>query len=214
MNHSTTFSVTKSPEIRHAATRSIRWWAPVLGKEAHQLASNLWQTGDVRTQVALISVASYLRDRDTFWQDFIDNAEAEPNTKLATMIELARGYRTPSIKPEFPLLKVDPSTKLSGWLTGGIAESGTLIVRSDRKQEAVLGFRSNSSLNIDLNYVPLRRATGSVHMRNGQFNVTLEKGDNQIRYFLSRGKRPNLLIDLYLANLIGNLPEGITFPVW
>ena len=43
-------------------------------------------------------------------------------------------------------------------------------------------------------------------------NVTLEKGDNQIRYFLSRGKRPNLLIDLYLANLIGNLPEGITFP--
>ena len=204
--------VSKSPEIRHAATRSIRRWAPVLGKEAHQLASNLWQTGDVRTQVALISVASYLRDKDTFWQDFIDNAEAEPNTKLATMIELARGYRTPSIKPEFPLLKVDPSTKLSGWLTGGSAESGTLIVRSDRKQEAVLGFRSNSSLNIDLNYVPLRRATGSVHMRNGQFNVTLEKGDNQIRYFLSRGKRPNLLIDLYIANLIGNLPEGITFP--
>lgn len=204
--------VSERPEIRHAATRSIRWWAPVLGKEAHQLASDLWQAGDLRTQVALISVASYLRDMDTFWQDFIDNAEAEPNTKLATMIKLAKGYRAPSIKPEFPLLKVDPSTKLTGWLTGGSAGSGTLIVRSDRKQEAVLGFRRNSTLNLDLNYVPLRRATGSVHMGNGQFNVTLDEGDNQIRYFLSQGKKPNPFVDLYLANPIGSVPTGIVFP--
>ena len=204
--------VSKSPEIRHAATRSIRWWAPILGKQAHQIASDLWQAGDVRTQVTLISVASYLREEDTFWEDFIDNAEVEANTKLATMIELAKGYRAPSIKPEFPLLKVDSSTKLTGWLTDGGAGSGTLIVRSDRKQEAVLGFRGNSNLNIDLNYVPLRRATGSVHMRNGQFNITLEKGDNQIRYFLTAGKKANKLVDLYLANPIGSVPAGIIFP--
>ncbi|MGB0581845.1 MAG: DUF7133 domain-containing protein, partial [Limisphaerales bacterium] len=198
--------------IRRSAVRSLRWWAPVLGKEAQTIATRFAKSDDIRSRIAVISVASHLQVADKSWREFIDNADAEPNTPLATVAEVAALYDTPPLKPQFPVLKVDPAANLTGWLKNDAGTVGTLIVKSETQQDLVLGYRGNSTMNLDLNNIPLQRATGSQHTKNGQLNVTLEPGVNKIEFRVAaKGKRRGGAIDLYLANLIGGQPDGLTF---
>jgi arylsulfatase A-like enzyme/glucose/arabinose dehydrogenase/azurin len=200
------------PEIRRAAARSLRWWAPALGKEAQSIAAQLAKSDDIRTRMAVVSVASYLQVADKSWREFIDNVDAEPNTPLAKVASLASLYDTPPLKPQFPVLKVDPAANLTGWLMNDSGHGGSLIVKSGKQQDLVLGYRGNAFINLNLNNIPLQRATGSLHTKNGQLNVTLETGLNKIEFYTAvdgRG-RPGKA-DLYLANLIGGQADGLTF---
>ena len=202
----------ETPDIRRAATRSLRWWAPTLGKEAQSIASDLAKSDDARTRMAVISVASYLQVTDPSWREFIHGVEAEPNTPLAKVASLAALYDMPPLKPQFPLLKVDPAANLAGWLQKDSGHGGSLIIKSEKKQDLVLGFRGNAFINLNLNNIPLHRATGSLHTKNGQINVTLEPGENKIDYYTAvDGKSRPGKADLYLANLIGSKPDGLTF---
>ena len=202
----------KTPEVRRAAARSLRWWAPVFGKEALKIASELARTDDDRTRMAVISVASYLQVSDPSWREFIHKFDAAPNTPLAKVASLAALYDTPALKPQFPLLKVDSAANLAGWLMNESGHGGSLIIRSEKKQDLVLGFRGNAFINLNLNNIPLHRATGSLHTKNGQINVTLEPGENKIDFYTEVDGRSRAgKADLYLATLIGGKPEGLTF---
>lgn len=201
-----------TPEVQRAAARSLRWWAPVLGKDAQTIAAQLAKSDDDRTRMAVISVASYLQAGDKSWREFIDNANAEPNTPLDKVANLAGLYDTPPLKPQFPVLKVDPDANLTDWLMTASGHGGSIIVKSAKAQDLVLGYRNNAFMNLNLNNIPLQRATGSLHTKNGQINVTLDPGENKIEFYteVDGRSRPGKA-DLYLADLIGRKPEGLTF---
>ena len=198
--------------VRRAAARSLRWWAPMLGKDAQTIAAQLASSEDDRTRMAVISVASYLQVADKTWRELIHNVKAEPDTPLGKVVSLASLYDTPSLKPQFPLLRVDKGANLAGWLMNDSGRSGSLVVKSGRPQDLVLGYRGNAFMNLNLNNIPLQRATGSQHTKNGQLNVTLQAGVNKIDFYIeadSRGRTGR--VDLYLSNLVVGKPERLTF---
>ena len=200
------------PEYRQAAARSLRWWAPALGESGKQLADALWETGDLRTQIGILSSASHLQHQDLAWRQYIDNV-GRGSTNMHRVATQAKKYNTPPISPEFPLLKVHPDANLKGWLVSGNKAEGSIVVKSPIAQDLILGFRGNSEMNLNVNNIPLHRAAGSLHTRNGQVYVSLESGLNKLEYFTKadhRG-RPGR-IDLYLSNLIGGKPEPLNFP--
>lgn len=198
--------------VQRSAARSLRWWAPVLSSDARAIASQLAASEDDRTRMAVISVASYLQVGDKTWREFIHNVKAEPDTPLGKVVSLASLYDTPPLKPQFPLLRVDQGANLSGWLMNGSGRGGSLMVKSERPQDLVLGYRGNAFMNLDLNNIPLQRATGSQHTKNGQLNVTLQAGENKIEFYIETdGRGRTGRIDLYLANLVGGKPDGLTF---
>lgn len=202
----------KSLPIQRAAVRSLRWWAPALREDALQLATAWTKSSDERIRISVISVASYLQNDDPSWRTLIDGMEAEPGSPLEKVVRLASLYNIPSLNPEFPLLKVSPDTRLSGWEPGRKGTGGTLWFESAEARDLVLGYRGNPYMNLNLNNSPLHRATGSQHTKNGQINLTLKKGINKIEFYseIDGRARPGKY-DLYLANLIGSKPEGVTF---
>jgi len=202
----------KNVNVRRAAARSLRWWATALGGEARDMAKTFWDSEDDRTRIAILSVASHLQRTDPTWRDFIDNADVDSGSPVGRVAKLAGMYKMPSLNREFPLLNVAPEANLAGWLQNASRSGGSLIVKSDKAQNLVLGFRGNAFINLDLNYIPLHRATGSQHTRNGQINITLAKGPNKITHFTNAGgKSRGGNANLYLANLVGARPTGLTF---
>ncbi|MDF1853141.1 MAG: GDSL-type esterase/lipase family protein [Verrucomicrobiales bacterium] len=198
--------------VRRAAAKSLRAWAPTLGMEAREIATRLVDFGDERMQVSVISAASYLQGQDPFWADFIQAVEAPDGSPIDKMKQLAALYDSPPLSPEFPLLKVAPETSLTHWIGGSREIGGAIYLKSDREQSAILGYRGNPYMNVDANGIPLLRATGSQHSKDGQISVTLEPGINKIEYFSeTHGKPKPGAANLYLANLIGEKPEGVTF---
>lgn len=199
-------------QIQRAAARSLRWWAPALGAEALALAGELFQDSDERTKIAIVSVASHLQREDPSWTNLIDRVDAVPGMPLAKVVSLASLYDIPPISPEFPLLKVEDEARLSGWLMNQSGMGGSILFESEKAQDLVLGFRGNPYMNLNLNNIPLQRATGSVLSKHGQMNVTIQPGINKIDFYSEIDGKPRKgNIDLYLANLVGSKPESIVF---
>ncbi|MDC0325119.1 GDSL-type esterase/lipase family protein, partial [bacterium] len=202
----------KNVNVQRAAARSLRWWAPSLGGEAIVLAGELIQSADERTKIAIVSVASHLQREDHSWMELIDQVKATPSTPLDKVIALASLHDSPPINPEFPLLKVEDETRLSGWLMNPSGIGGSIWLKSDQTQDLVLGYRGNPYMNLNLNNIPLQRATGSVHSKHGQINVTIQPGINKIEFFSEMGGKPRKgSTDLYLANLVGAKSQSIIF---
>ena len=200
------------PSIRRAAAKSIRAWAPSLGLEAREIATQLIASGDERTLVSVISAASYLQPTDPTWSDLIQGIEAPAGSPIDKMKQLAALYTSPPLSPEFPLLKVAPETTLSEWIPAPDGIGGTLCVQSEGPQSAILGYLGNPYMNINVNGIPLLRATGSQHSKDGQLAVDLQAGINKIEYFSEIGGKPMKgAAKLYLASLVGEVPEGLTF---
>lgn len=198
--------------VQRAAARSLRWWAPALGDEVKEMASELLRSSDVRIQIAILSVASYLVHEDHFWMMLIDGMDAPAGTPLAKVANLASLYDAPPLNPEFPLLNVAADTVLSGWKMNEDGSGGILWLKSDWRQELILGFRGNAFMNLNVNNIPLLRSTGSQHSKNGQMTVTLEPGINKIEFFSEKdGKKQKGIVDLYLAKLVGSKPDAITY---
>lgn len=199
--------------IRRAAAKSIRAWASSLGQEAKEMASELLKGEDERTKVSVVSAASYLQTIDPSWGDLIQSVEAPENAPLDRMKKLANLIDSPPLSPEFPLLKVSADSYLAGWGKTGKEFGGAIWFKSDRQQSAILGYRSNPYMNVNVNGVPVLRATGSQHSKDGQITVVLEPGMNKIEYFSEmRGTPMKGVANLYLANLVGEKPEGMSFP--
>lgn len=198
--------------IRRAAAKSLRVWGPVLGEEAKEIAKTLLNGRDDRTKVSVVSAISYLQDVDPAWGDLIQSVEAPEQAPLDRMKQLASLHDAPPLSAEFPLLKVSPESSLAGWVPKEEGIGGTIWLQSDRTQPAILGYRGNPYMNVNANGIPLLRATGSQHSKDGQITVTLEPGINKIEYFSEmRGKPMKGSADLYLANLVGEKPEGVSF---
>ena len=70
-----------NPVSRRSAARALFSWADILGDDAKTLATQLAQDSDERTQLCLISSASYLQNENSFWEELIQGVEAAP--KLA-----------------------------------------------------------------------------------------------------------------------------------
>lgn len=200
----------QNPAIRQSATRSLRTWASSIDKP-FELAQTLATKGD-RTKLSLISTASYLQPSDPAWGDLIQNIDAPKSSPLDKMKTLAALHSAPALSPEFPLLKVSDDSKLSGWIAKDQSLAGTLYLKSSKDQSVVLGYQGNPFMNIDVNGIPLLRATGSQHSKDGQLSVDLKTGINKIAYFSEiAGKPKKGKTSLYLANLVGNRPDATTF---
>ncbi|MDF1862067.1 MAG: GDSL-type esterase/lipase family protein [Verrucomicrobiales bacterium] len=198
--------------IRRAAAKSIRAWSPVLGEEAKEMAAKLIDGNDERTKISVISAASYLQTLDPFWADLIQRVDAPANSPIDKMKGLARLYDTPSLSPEFPLLKVADDTALTQWIPSPSGMGGSIWFKSEGSQPAILGYQGNPYMNVNVNGIPMLRATGSQHSKDGQMSVDLEPGINKIEYFSEmRGKPMKGPANLYLANLIGEKPGGVAF---
>jgi len=197
--------------VRRAAARSLRWWAPVLGEEAKTIAQTLLDRDDDRTTLAILSVASHLQQQDADWRRFIDNTKAAPSSPVDRAAKLAALYNTPPLNPEFPLLEVDPDTRLAGWRMNDNKMGGAIYVKSDTTQDLIYGFRNNHQVNLNLNNSPLHRATGSQHTKSGQVNITLKPGINKLEYFISGNPRRVREPELYLASPTGKRPQTVTF---
>ncbi len=199
-------------EVRRAAAKSIRAWSPVLGPEAKEIAAKLLDGEDERTKISVISAASYLQTLDPFWGDLIQKVESPQGAPIDKMKSLAKLYDAPPLSPEFPLLKVADDTSLTSWIPSSSGTGGSIWLKSDRSQSAILGYRANPYMNVNVNGIPMLRATGSQHSKDGQMSVTLDPGINKIEYFSEmRGKPMKGAANLYLANLIGEKPKGVTF---
>lgn len=202
----------KNLSVQRGAARSLRWWAPALGEKAMALASNWAKSPDERLRITVISVASYLQNTDPAWRQLIDQVETKAGSPLDKVARLASLYNIPSLNPEFPLLKVDPDTRVSGWIMNKGGTGGSIWFQSEEEQDLVLGYRGNAFMNLNLNNSPLHRATGSQHTKNGQINISLTKGINKIEFYSAiDGKPKRGKYDLYLANLTGSKTEGVTF---
>lgn len=202
----------ENPVIRRAAAKSLRVWAPQLHEEAREIAGKLIESGDDRTIVSVISAVSYLQTQDAYWAEFIQNIEAPDGSPIDKMKKLAGLIDAPALSPEFPLLKVSPDANLGGWLASSKPRGGAIYLKSSKAQTALLGYRRNPYMNVNANGIPLLRATGSQHSKDGQISVDLEPGINKIEYFSERGGKPMKGdANLYLANLVGDKPEGVTF---
>lgn len=200
----------KDLAIRRAAAKSIRAWAPSLGAEAKAIAQALLQSDDDRTKVSLISALSFLQTQDLYWVDIIQNIAAPNASPIDRMKTLAALMDAPPLSPEFPLLKVSPEANLEGWLAGSKKLGGAIYLKSDQAQTVILGYLGNPYMNVDANGIPLLRATGSQHSKDGQISVDLQRGINKIEYFSEhRGKPMKGATNLYLANLVGEKPAGV-----
>ena len=117
----------------------------------------------------------------------------------------------PSLSPEFPLLKIDRDAYLTDWIKSEEGIGGALYIRSDKAQPAILGYTGSPVLNLDANNIPLTRATGSQHTKDGQVNINLVEGINKVAFFsaLNGKPRPNKA-KIYLTGLTGGLPPGVT----
>jgi len=200
--------------IRRAAIKSLPMWSDVLGPEAKVLATNLAKTDDARSQISLVSAASYLAASDPFWGDLIQSVDAPSGSPVDRMKQLAALADTPPISREFPLLDVAADCNITDWLpSSSHAKGGTLCLNADRAQPVILGYTGNAYMNINVNGIPLLRATGSQHSRDGQLSADLVAGPNLIEYFIEMdGKSKSGPVQIYLANLIGQLPTDVTFP--
>ncbi len=197
--------------LRRVAAKSLRAYHTLLGDEAKTIAQDLAATGDTRTTMNVVSSASYLQKADSWWADFVQSIESKSGSPLANMQSLASNYDAPAISPEFPLLKVSPDCQLTGWHTTRNPDGGSLWIKSAQPQTAILGYRNNPYMCIDVNGIPLSRFTGSIHSKDGQLTISLEQGINHIRYFVPAKNKRSETIDLYLASLIGDAVDGITY---
>ena len=197
--------------VVRAATKSLRTWQPQLGKEAKEIALKLAKSGDERTLISLISTSSYLQKMDPWWADFIQSIEATDRSPISKMQELASRYDAPALSPEFPVLKVAPDCDLKQWLPNKQTGGGSLFITSSEEQPAILGYRNNPYMCINVNGIPLVRYTGSMHSKDGQMTIELVPGINHIEYFQEKkGRRTSN--NLYLSNMTGSVPEGVQFP--
>lgn len=197
-------------EIVRAGTKSLRHWNSDLGDQARVIAGRLASRGDHRTLISLISTASYLQATDPWWAELIQGIPGESGSSIDKMKQLASLYDAPPLSREFPLLSVSPDCNLTDWLPTDVGiGGGSMFVTSEKSQSVILGFRGNPYLNVNFNGIPLYREAGSVHVKDGQMTIDLVKGINHIEYFEKvKGKRGSR-IDLYLADLTGEVPDDV-----
>ena len=69
-------AASSNPASRRSAARALFSWVDILGSDAKAIATQLAQDSDERTQICLISSASYLQNDDSFWQELIQGIEA------------------------------------------------------------------------------------------------------------------------------------------
>ena len=162
--------------------------------------------------MSIISATSYLQKKDPWWAEFIQSIESANGSPISKMQQLASRYEAPSLSPEFPVLKVSPECKLKDWLPSETTNGGSLFITSDDEQPAILGYRGNPFMCINVNGIPLVRYTGSLHSKDGQLTIDLVPGINHIEYFIDGKGRRAKTIDLYLSDLTGNVVENVQFP--
>ena len=196
-------------QAQRAAARLLQSWNQSLGLDAKTIARALINRNDERTKIILVGVISHLRQKDQSWNSLLDNLEVEKGTPLAKVVELAGLYKEPGLGPEFPLLRVDPVTKLTKWLKN--KKGGSIYVKSNVVQDLILGHENNAFVNFDVNGLPVYRALGSQHSTNAQNTVTLHKGMNKIHYFLSSNKASKVVPHIYLASRVGKMATGLAF---
>ena len=200
-----------NPVIRRAVARDLFDWAEALGSDAQTIASQLAQDKDERTRLCLLSSASYLQHEDPFWAELIQGIEAAPRSPIDKMKKLAALNSMPALGAEFPLLKVSRESYLTNWIEAKEGIGGLMWVESDQTQSAILGYENSPVINLNVNDVPLTRATGSQHTKAGQVSITLEKGLNKIEFFSAlNGKPKKNTAKIYLTSPTGGVPPGVT----
>ena len=117
---------------------------------------------------------------------------------------MASWVNKPKLAPEFPLLKVDNKTRVTGWK--GSNKDGVIYFRSEKAMEVVIGHSGNSTLSLEVNDVPLLVSRGSVHTKESQNSAEIQKGLNKLRFYSNGGQT-----NVYIASKSGDLPEGITY---
>lgn len=202
----------KNATSRRAAARSLRWWAPTLGEDATDIAADLLKSDDERTTIGIISSASYLQLGDPAWREMTESIEAPVNSPIDRMLKLAALYDSPPISPEFPVLEVSPDTKLTDWKMekGGLA--GTIWLKSDKARPLILAVRGNPFINLNVNGIPELKSTGGQHSKDAQISLDLVPGLNKIEFFSEQDGIPKKgAVNLYLSDLTGGKPEGVSF---
>ena len=204
-------SVSENKNVQRAATRSLRWWAPVLGDEAKVMATRLSKSKDERVHVGLVSIISHLQRTDSAWSKILDMIPAEANSPVSYMKESANKKNLPSIAAEFPLLKVDPAATIRHWMGEDKTKKGEIYFMSDSAKELIVGHVKNAMVNIDVNDVPLMRSSGNQHSKNSQNAFKAVKGINKLSYFTIPGKGGG--ISIYVTDKSGNVPAGISYVI-
>ncbi|MGJ8723210.1 MAG: DUF7133 domain-containing protein [Roseibacillus sp.] len=204
-------AASSNPIIRRSAARVLHTWASALGSDAQEIASKLSQDSDERTQLCLLSSASYLQNEDPFWGELIQGIEAKSGSPIDKMKQLAALNNMPPLGAEFPLLKVSSDSYLTKWIKREEGIGGLMWIESDQNQSAILGYTGSPVLNLNVNDIPITRATGSQHTKDGQVSITLEKGLNKIEFFSAlNGKPRKNTAKIYLTSLTGGVPSGVT----
>ncbi|MGE9270467.1 MAG: DUF7133 domain-containing protein, partial [Verrucomicrobiales bacterium] len=197
--------------VRRAAARSIRWWAPSLGREAELMAAKMMESDDARTKMSVLSAASHLVTHSDFWKRLIDQASASPESPLDRVIKLAQLYDRPALSPEFPILELAADTELFGWLPNEAGNGASLYLKSEEARDLILSFSGDPHVNIQVNGIPVREARGNVHTPSGQMTVHLLAGINSIETTTRPNGRRRERFSMNLADPVGRKPEGIVF---
>jgi len=203
--------------VRRAAVKSLRWWAPALGSETDTIVSKLTNDPDDRVKMGLVTFLSHIQLEDSKWSNVGHQVAVNTNTPLATMKEMLTWNNRPSIASEFPILSIAKEAYIpkSIWIAGSKPMSGYFYLKSEQDALLNIGHEDNAFLSITTNDIPLLIAGGGPHSKDSQNSFPVKKGINKIEYSVKNiakyKSRINENFNLYITDKSGKVPSFIQY---
>jgi glucose/arabinose dehydrogenase/azurin len=206
----------KHPQGRAIGARSLRHWAKHLGGDTVALAKAAIGDKADRVRLTAISSLSFLQWEDEALKSVLASHQEPKGSGLTSMLSMAQNPPESRMAPVVPILAPNAATRLSKWtMSDG---RGTIWFKATEDTEVIIGSTGSSTINVDVNDLPVIRNAGSNFTSDYQGPATVKKGINKIDYFMSAGGKPPKKgrkprpPAITLSNLSGQVPKGVSYP--
>ncbi|MEM0968548.1 MAG: plastocyanin/azurin family copper-binding protein, partial [Verrucomicrobiota bacterium] len=198
-------------KARVAAVRASRYWLRDKAEAALAFLGEALQDESDRVKIVALGAISYLTQYLSDIATLLDDVSAEKGSPVASALENAKRYADPPLQPVVPIFEVSEGAIVTQWTA--TSDGAAIWIRSKADKELTLRSKGNPFVNVDVNNLPVIRASGDTFTTEFQLPIHLKKGVNEIRYVLTMsGKKKFGAPDLYIMDREGGKPRGVQYP--